>query len=639
MSMSDIKALVKDVLESSELVTTIQAVKQAEGKSFLYGDNIRPLNSEEIEALTQNGCYCADWSKVMVLSDGFDVFRVHDTCFFGTCVLGNCSGTYEPSPGVTIPCGIYNSLLINCEIGNDTLIYKVSTLNNYIVEDNAFIYNVGELVAGNKCVFGNGEELPIAIETGGRETLTYADITIPVAEKVAGSRGDKDLLASYEEFVNSFVKKITSPRGVVKKGATVKNTRKVLDTYVGEAAIIDNASLLKNVTVLSNQEEQTEITDGAYVVDSILQWGCEATSMAIVDKSVLTEHSHVERHGKVTESIVGPNTGIAEGEVTASLVGPFVGFHHQALLIAAFWPEGKGNIGYGANVGSNHTGKAPDQEIWAGEGTFFGLGVNIKFPSDFSRAPYCIIATAVNALPQKIQMPFSLINTSATTIEGLSPAFNEIFPAWVLSDNIFTVRRNEGKFKKRNKARRSEFVFEVFRPDVIDLMLNARKQLSDVKEKKDLYFSKDIPGIGKNYLSERNRTRGIETYTWYIRYYALLGLKKRVEALLDEGKKDDIAKVYDTETDDERWEHERARLLEEFDEKDVKKHLHLLSDMQEEIAKAVEDSKAKDDKRGARVIPDYAEAHKPAAEESFVKETWDVTRELQQEVKDLVEKL
>ena len=79
---------------------------------------------------------------------------------------------------------------------------------------------------------------------------------------------------------------------------------------------------------------------------------------------------------------------MAGGEVAASLLGPFVSFHHQALLIATLWPEGKGNVAYGANVGSNHTSKAPDQEFWPGEGMFLGLGVNIKFPADFSRAPY-----------------------------------------------------------------------------------------------------------------------------------------------------------------------------------------------------------------------------------------------------------
>ena len=91
-------------------------------------------------------------------------------------------------------------------------------------------------------------------------------------------------------------------------------------------------------------------------------------TMGMVHSSVMCEHTHVERHGMLTDSVLGPNSGVAEGEVTASLCGPFVGFHHQSLLIATYWPDGKGNVGYGANVGSNHTSKAPDQELWPGEG-------------------------------------------------------------------------------------------------------------------------------------------------------------------------------------------------------------------------------------------------------------------------------
>lgn len=637
--MLDIKKLEKDVLRSSDVIKSTKRIKDAKGKSILFGNKVRPLNEEEIEALIQNGCYAPDWSNVLVAKDGFDVFRIHDTCFFGTCILGRCSETREAACGASFPCGIYNSMLVNCEVGNNMLIYNAATISNYIIEDDAVIYNVGELVASKSCVFGNGLELSLAIETGGRETLAYAEITIPVAQEVATSRSNKEFLKAYAAFVESYVKQATSPHGIVMKNAKIKNTQKVVDTFVGEGALIDNASLVKNATILSNIEEKTEISHGAYVVNSILQWGSEVTSMAIVDSSVITEHAHVERHGKVTQSIVGPNTGIAEGEVTACLVGPFVGFHHQALLIAAFWPEGKGNIGYGANVGSNHTGKAPDQEIWAGEGTFFGLGVNIKFPSDFSGAPYCIIATAVNALPQKVEMPFSLINTPAIAMKGISPAYNEIFPGWVLSDNIFTIRRNEGKFMKRNKARRTNFVFEVFRPDVVDRMIAARQALSSPKEKKDVYLDRDIRGIGKNYMSEQSRTSGIEAYTFYIRYYALTGLKKRIEFLLQNKKKSELSKIYTTRTSDKRWEHERAILLKEIPEHNLAKHLALLSEMQERIAQDVESSKAKDDHRGVRIIPDYAEAHKPAAQESFVKETWEVTRKIQAEIKALLKKI
>jgi hypothetical protein len=344
----------------------------------------------------------------------------------------------------------------------------------------------------------------------------------------------------------------------------------------------------------------------------------------------------VERHGKVTDSIIGANTGIAEGEVTACLVGPFVGFHHQSLLIAAFWPEGKGNVGYGANVGSNHTSKAPDQELWPGEGIFFGLGVNIKFPSDFTKAPYTIIATAVNALPQKVTLPFSLINSPAERIDGVSPAYNEIMPGWVLSDNIFTIRRNEGKYKKRNKARRAKIEFEVFRPEIVDMMLDARKRLMGVKEQKKVYTDKDIKGIGKNYMMEESRTAGIEAYTFYIKYYALMGLKKQIEKSQVTSHKSQVKDILTKKTSDPRWEHERQILAQELPNNSAEDDLKLLISMQEKIAKDVQVSKEKDDVRGARIIDDYPQAHAPAAQDSFVKQTHQETAQLKKEIEALL---
>ena len=76
-------------------------------------------------------------------------------------------------------------------------------------------------------------------------------------------------------------------------------------------------------------------------------------------------------------------------------------FHSHSFL--ALWFYGKGNIGYGANVGSNHTGRLPDQECIPGEGVFFGLGCNIKYPCNFAKAPYSLIASGITLLPQVIE--------------------------------------------------------------------------------------------------------------------------------------------------------------------------------------------------------------------------------------------
>jgi hypothetical protein len=633
-----IKDLIGNVIKTSELVKAVKEVKSPKGKSIVLGDAIRKLKAKEIEKLIKNGNFCQDWNNVMVAKD-FSPDRVFHSNFFGNCVLGAfLENAVNADKNLSYPSGIYSSTLTDCEVGCNALVMNVGSISDYIVWDDAAIFNC-QSILGGESAFGNGLEIGIAIETGGREVLSYAELTIPVAELVAGRRADKELQGAYKAFIEEYVKAVTCPKGIICKKAIIRNTAKVVNTFVGESALIDGATLVKEATMLSNSEEVTEITDGAYVTKSILQWGSEATSMAIVAKSIMTEHSHAERHGKVTESILGPNTGIAEGECTASLCGPFVGFHHQALLIAAYWPEGKGNIGYGANVGSNHTGKAPDQEIWCGEGTFFGLGVNIKMPTDLSRAPYCIIATAVNALPQKVEMPFSLINTPASLHPGVSPAYNEIMPGWVLSDNIFSVKRNEGKYEKRNKARRTKFTFEALRPDIIDLMIEARKRLSSVAQVKEIYTDKEVKGIGKNYLSEESRKGGIEAYAFYIKYYALKGLKTKAVKLVAEKKSKEVAGILDAKSDCPRWEHERRVLLQEFTERDVKALLKQFSEMTEQIARDVETSKEKDDKRGVRVIPDYAEAHEAAKDNSFVKQTWIETETVKKEIQELIKKL
>lgn len=622
------------LLENSELATAVSRTKGYKGKGKAVTE-VKGLQKD----LEGNGCWSPDWSQVRVAT-GFSPHHCFSTKFFGDVWLGKFGNTLtDADKGVRLTPGIYNSVVCSSIIEDDALIYNVGLLSNYHVSAGAVVANCGTVSAVPGTAFGNGEELAIAIETGGREVLTFADINIPLATQIATSRYNKRLLEEYAEFVGRYKEAVSSPMGIICEGAHVTNTGKVINVFVGPHAVIDNANRVEDVTLLSTAEEKSKILDGAWVVRSIVQWGSEVGSMGICDTSVLCEHSHVERHGKVTQSIVGPNTGVAEGEVTACLLGPFVGFHHQSLLIAALWPEGKGNVGYGANVGSNHTSKAPDQEIWPGEGIFFGLGVNIKFPSNFTRAPYSIVATAVNALPQKVEFPFSLINIPDSLHEGISPAYNEIIPGWVLSDQIYMVKRNEGKYGKRNKARRTKFDFEVFRPEIVDLMVEARSRLAAIKDTKKVYTEADIKGLGKNFMVERSRLAAVEVYSFYIQYYALLGLKVLLEKTLAEKPRAKVQSILVETTDDPRWEHEKALLQKEFRGKSIPDMLRMLAEYQEKIAKDVQVSKEKDDNRGARIIADYGHAHPQAITDSFVKETWEVTRTLRSDVDAILSKI
>ncbi|MBI3614989.1 MAG: DUF4954 family protein [Candidatus Omnitrophica bacterium] len=634
----DVIKAVETARETSEFLKEIKEARSdfallTASPALAAKAGFHPLTPAQIGALSKQGNTASDWKSVRA-AKGFDPARVSNCHFAGPVLLSSFTGTVEVE-GVEFPTGLSHSVLSSCVVGKNVFLRNVRLINKSVIREGAVLFDVGALTIDGVESFANGLEVLIAIETGGREIPLFAELTVEGAWVLSRSRGNQALIDSYAAQIQSYVKAASAPFNVVGPKAKILHTPRVTGIFLGPSAVIDSAAAVSHAAVLSAPDEATRISDGALVKSSILQWGSEVTSGAIVDSSLLTEHSHVERHGKVTHSLLGPNTGVAEGEVTSALLGPFVGFHHQSLLIAALWPEGKGNVAYGANIGSNHTAKAPDQEIWPGEGTFFGLGVNVKFPTDLTRSPYSIIASCVNMLPQKVEFPFSLINTPASAYSGISPAYNEILPGWVLSDNIYMVKRNEGKYQKRNKAKRSRFLFEVFRPDIVDGMADARNRLQ-VPSMKELYTSKEIRGLGKNYLLEASRKRGVETYTFYIRAYALSGLKRELAALAAGRQLDVAGNLLKSKSSNARWEHERQLINQEFPGVGLADLLKELVRMQEKIAEDVQSSKEKDDKRGAEVIEDYAAAHKPASQDSFVKETWGFTEQLKKEVQQII---
>ncbi len=630
-----IMEIIGDNWRSSEHIRNFQSIRSSKN-SRLFVDNVRPLSSEEIKVLQAQGNRSGEWDRILVVPE-FSTEHIYDNLFQGKCVLGGFRGCdMQAYKGVQFPSGIYKSVICNSEIGNECLVFRAGMISNCVVKDNATIYETGALLCTGKSSFGNGRLISVGIETGGREVGSYAEITLQIASEVALNRDDPAQQKLYESFVKTYADECSASISLIEGGVVIRNTSRVEDCFIGKGCVIDGATLVQNSTVLSSLDEPVNISHGAFVRNSILQWGCEVTSMSILDDSVLTEHSHVERHGKVTSSIIGPNTGIAEGEVTSCLIGPFVGFHHQALLIAAIWPEGKGNVAYGANVGSNHTCKAPDQEIWCGEGLFFGLGVNIKFPCDLTRAQYSLIATSVNTLPQRVEFPFSLINTPSFHPQNLPHLHNEIFPAWVLYNNIYTVMRNEDKYLKRNKARRSKFTPDVFRPEIADSMIRARDALVNVPVTLENYTDMEIKGLGKNFLTEASRVKAVESYNFYIEYYCLRALKDAVSAFIGQGNvkfNGDILTLPLTPV----WEHARKVIDSEgYSRRSIKENLQRLISIIEQIAGDTEKSKLRDDYRGCRIIDDYPYAHESATEDSFVKEMWKKTAESRAEIEKII---
>ncbi len=626
-------------LEQSAFLQVLAALK-GDGLWKAPEEDTRSLSEKEIEILERQGNWAENWATVKVVRK-FNPSYIRQSCFRGDCVIGLLDGTpVDVGFGPELPSGIVRSTIIDSVVSSGCCVRDVGLISRMVVSKGATIMGVGSVAAGTNCRFGTGIEVSLGLETGGREVGLFPELSVELAYEVATRKKDSVLQQKYADFVQSYVERTNTPFGVIGSDTRVLNTTSIRDSFIGPHAVVQGAQVIENSAVLSTKEETTFVGNGAIVRDSAVQWGCRVTDMAIVEKSVLVEHSHVERHGKVTESVIGANTGIAEGEVTASLVGPFVGFHHQALLIAAMWPKGKGNVGYGANVGSNHTGKAPDQELRCGEGVFFGLSVNAKYPLNLEESPYSIIATGVDMAPQKISFPFSLINTPSRSYESVSPGHTELFPGWVLSNNMYALMRNRAKFRKRNRARRSNIPVEIFRPIIVDMMIRARDRLMLAPEGKPIYTAKDIEGLGKNFITRRSCRTGIEAYNLFVEYYALAALKTRVANMMKRGDAKSAAMIYAEDPEDVNWTHARGVLeLEGYIERPVGENLQKLITLQARIESTTRTAKERDDGRGGSVIDDYAEVHKPAAEDPIVLLVAEETEKLKAYVETLLDNL
>jgi len=612
--MANFKETLSSILNESEFLQKISDIKNSLNEKTLTS-RYRNLAIEEIDQLKKQNNHAESWDTVLV-TDGFLTSFILNSSFYGKCYLGRFTGfPLEIENDTILQSGIYDSIIKDSKIDDEALICKCGLIANCVVSAYSVLYNINTLTAGKNNNFGNGKYTVIGPETGERAVSIFADMNMDTAESIL-SLENKTI---YEEFISDYKIRCTINSGYIGKNCRIINTVSIKNSYISDTAIISGASQITGCTILSSENDPSFIGSGADLADSIIQWGCSIDSMSIVHGSLLMEYTHAEKHCNIIESIIGPNSAIGEAEITSSFAGPFTAAHHHSLLIACIWPGGRGNIGYGANAGSNHTSRLPDQEIFPGEGMFFGLGSSIKFPAEYIKSPYTVISTGTVTLPQRVEFPFSLITQQSVQQNGIPPLYNELLPAWILNDNIYSIIRSESKYRKRNRSHRSDIDFNIFRPDTIDMMIAARDRLNSISEVKNVYTESEIAGTGKNFITEENRIKGIDAYTFYIQFYALKLLIHRIGKILSGNNGIDTALIYENDPDIKHWSHAMSVLAgEDLKNVPLKEILEKLINQNNIFLSAVYSSREKDFARGNKIISDYSVYHKPTAEDQFI---------------------
>lgn len=515
----------KKILRSSPLGAFAEQIAQSRFPGF----KVRNLTPEEILQLEKNGNSCEDWTNVLVESP-FDPNRIRHSIFQGSVRLPTFYGTVMTPGGVSVPTGIYRSTLYDCIIENSH-IQDVSHMSGVIVSQGAILQNVGSFVASGMTSYGAGKNVAIGNEMGGRTIRIAADLTWDICESILLNRKETEALAAVEQQIDAWLLENQQKVCFVGKGAKLCNTAIARNVWIGSHARIDGAAKVRNSLLYSSLESPTEIYDGVILEGAQIQEGVRVHSFAQVRDSLLMRQCRIGREALISSSIISSCCHIEEAEVTSCFVGPLTQIHHHSLLIGTIWPDGRGNVGYGANVGSNHTGKMPDQELHVSAGVFFGLGCNIKFPTNLLESPYTLVATGVTTSPQRLKFPFSLIREPEFTPPHIGRTLNEVIPGWSFLHNAFALERGQYKFAQRSKGMGEELVLPLLNAQLARLVLDSWNRLQ-VNTVKDIYTSSQIDGLGSNFLREPVRQDALKSYLSYLECYAVDAALQQLESLL-----------------------------------------------------------------------------------------------------------
>ena len=415
----------------------------------------RHLTEEEKEILKKNYNHSSDsdWNNIYV-SNQFDPNLIQHSEFSGTIVIGNlCKATLKYHD-LVLETGIYHSMVRSCVIGDNVAIRNVRYLDNYKIGQGVILFNIQEMSCTNHSKFGNGilkEGEPesnriwigVCNENGGREILPFESMLPADAYLWAKNRDDKELLNRFVELTEYGNDKKLNTFGLVEDFAVIKNSSLIKDAKIGSCAYIKGAFKLKNITILSSEDEPSQIGEGVEMVNGIMGYGSKVFYQAVAVRFVIGRNCQLKYGVRVLNTVLGDNSTVSCCELLNNLVYPFHEQHHNSSFLIATTIMGQSNIASGATIGSNHNSRSPDGEIVAGRGFWPGLCSDFKHNSKF--ASFVLVAKGSYQCELNINYPFSLVSINSTD-QAIS-----IIPAYWFQYNMFAMARNNSKFQKRDK--------------------------------------------------------------------------------------------------------------------------------------------------------------------------------------------
>ena len=480
--------------------------------------NYRKLTEVEIEILKSQLCSAADWSLIEV-AEGFLPETVHHTRFSGQVRLGVFRKEFCLPGGIRKPSGIGYATLHNVTVGDDCCIENVKNyIANYEIGDYAFIENVDIILVDGCSKFGNGVEVAVLNETGGREVMMHDRLSAHQAYIMALYRHRPALIEKMKAIVEKYADDNASTTGRIGSHVTIVDSGYIKNVKIGDHCKIEGAGRLKNGSLNSNEHAPIHIGYGVVCDDFIISSGSSVEDGTTLTRCFIGQACHLGHNYSASDSLFFSNCQEENGEACAIFAGPFTVTHHKStLLIAGMFSFM--NAGSGSNQ-SNHMYKlGPIHQGALERGAKTTSDSYILWPAKVG-AFSLVMGRHVNNADTS-NLPFSyLIEQQNTTY--LVPGVN--------LRSVGTIRDAQ-KWPKRDKRkdpyRLDQINYNLLSPYTIQKMMKGRQILKDLRrvsgETSETYAYQSAK------IKNSSLNKGIQLYETAIHKFLGNSLIKRLE--------------------------------------------------------------------------------------------------------------
>lgn len=310
------------------------------------------MTAAEISRLKAQMCYSNDWDLIEV-SDGFSSDNIFYTRFSGNIRIGRFDKEFELAGGMKKHSGLYHATLHNVTVGDNCCIENVKNyIANYEIGNDTFIENVDIILTDCESTFGNGVEVAVLNETGGREVMIYDGLSAQTAYVMALYRHRPEVIARLREMIERYVDGVRSSVGRIGSDVIIADAGYIKNVRVGDFCKIEGASRLKNGTINSNASAPVHIGVGVIGDDFIISSGSSVEDGVTFSRCFVGQACRLGHNYSASDSLFFSNCHGENGEACAIFAGPFTVTHHKStLLIAGMFSFM--NAGSGSNQ-SNH---------------------------------------------------------------------------------------------------------------------------------------------------------------------------------------------------------------------------------------------------------------------------------------------